>query len=146
MAPRDHERTIMKLLITAFALAVPTAASAMPTAEFVERWNNASNAIAQAAEQSGGQMTAEQAMTPEVRQLIEEFSAIGDSYRREIMDARAAGDIPRACPPKEVDLTINVVVAEAAALGPEWQSREFGESFAAVMDMRYPCAGSSSGT
>ncbi|KTF67511.1 hypothetical protein ACNFJ7_05510 [Sphingomonas sp. HT-1] len=110
---------------------------ATPTGQFVARWQAAS----QAAKPAGSAVTAEQALaTPELKALLDEFAAVAGAYRRQLLDARAAGKPPRACPPSQVDLTVDAVLAEVQTLPAAWQSREFADSFGAVMDKRYPCA------
>lgn len=131
----------MKFVILLAALVLPATASATPTGVFVARWAAASRV----AKPAGSTATAEQTLaTPELKALLDEFATVAGDYRRQVIEARAAGKPPRACPPKNVELTIDGVLAEIRRLPPAWQSRDFAESFGAVMDKRYPCTAGSS--
>lgn len=123
----------MTTAIFALALLIPSAA-ATPTGEFVARWDAASRASA-VADKSAIEVLA----TSELKALLDEFASVAGNYRQQILSARAAGKTPRACPPQSVDLTIDAVVADVRALPPEWQKRDFADSFAVVLDKRYPC-------
>lgn len=120
------------------ALLVPAAASATPTGEFVARWQAASQVAKPA---SGTPNAGEILARPEIKALLEEFMSAAMNYRRQILDARAAGRPPRACPPKEFNVTTDAVLADIRALPPEWQSRDFADSLGATIDRRYPCTG-----
>lgn len=128
----------MKPNILVVSLVLPVTASATPTGEFIARWDAASRKP-----KVEGKTAIETMATPEVLALVNEFGVVAGTYRDQILKARAAGQPPRACPPKEVDLTIDAVLAEVRALPVAWRSRDFAESFGAVMDKRYPCAGGS---
>ena len=118
----------------AILLCLPVPAIAMPTAQFISQWRLASRI-------SGGKAPAPAEITksPELQRLVGEFSSAAQTYRQQILSARTAGTSPRACPPKNVDLAIDGVIADVERLPAGWQSREFSDSFAAVMDRRYPC-------
>lgn len=127
----------LAMLAVLAVLAAAAPASAMPTSEFISRWQAASHL----SRKPGQQLTAaEIADTPEIRLLFGEFSAVAHAYRQQIVDARAAGRQPRACPPKDVDLTIDGVIAEIGRLPGDWRSRDLTSSFGAAMDHRFPCA------
>ena len=126
----------MRLAIMAVSILLPAVASATPTGQFVSRWQAASQAAKAAAKTT----TAEQALaSPELKTLMDEFAAVAGNYRRQILDARVAGRPPRACPPAEVDLTVESILAQIPKLPPVWQTRDFADSFGAIMDKRYPC-------
>ncbi|WP_174297284.1 hypothetical protein [Sphingomonas bacterium] len=116
-------------------------ASAMPTSMFIARWQAASHVTQQEAQKA---TTSGIANSAEMQALIAEFSTAGSAYRQQILDARAAGRTPRACPPKDVNITVNDVIAEIARLPTSWQSRELSDSFGAAMDRRFPCPGPNS--
>ena len=125
----------------AFALSalliVSAPAAAMPTSAFISRWEAASHL---SKDQAQGLTAAAVANRPEVKALFVEFSDAAQAYRRQILDARTAGRAPRACPPKDVNLTIDGVVADIRRLPADWQSRELSDSFGAAMDRRFPCS------
>jgi hypothetical protein len=120
--------------VFAVALCVPVAALAMPAGEFVTRWQAASKVSMRAG------LTPEQiAASPELKTLFAEFSTAARNYRQQVLSARAAGTQPRACPPKDVNLSVDGVIADVEHLPAGWQSRELSDTFADAMDHRYPC-------
>ncbi len=128
-------------LLLPFA-ALPTAAMAMPASQFILEWRAASKGPVTDAPRSAEMAAAD----PRLRRLAAEFSAALDRYRGELLDARAAGKPTRSCPPKEVSLTVDDMVAEIERLPTSWQHREFSDAFAKAMDTRYPCAASAQAT
>ncbi|AJP72438.1 hypothetical protein [Sphingomonas hengshuiensis] len=131
----------MKAIMLLAAILAPASVSATPTDQFIARWEAASRAPKQPG------VTAEQALaTPELKALVEEFFAVANEYRRQILEARAAGTPPRACPPKSLDLSIDTVLADIRSLPTTWQSRDFADSFGAALDKRYPCSANAQNT
>lgn len=126
----------MKTTFLALTLTLPTAAAATQTGTFIALWDAASRARA-----VDGKTAAQTLATPKLKALLDEFASVAGAYRQQILDARAAGKTPRACPPKSLDLTVDAVVADVRALPPAWQTRDFAESFGAALDKRYPCGG-----
>jgi len=121
---------------TLFFLGAPGICFATPTGDFISRWRSATHAI----EVKGASATPEDAArSPEISALFGEFAEAAQAYRTQIIDARAKKLTPRSCPPKGVDLTIDSMISDIDQLPPDLKQRPFKESFAAVMDRRYPC-------
>jgi hypothetical protein len=116
------------------ALCVPAAGTAMPTGEFITRWQAASRVSI-----STGLTPEQIAASPELKALFAEFSTAARSYQQQVLSARTAGTQPRACPPKDVNLSVDGVIADLKRLPAGWQSSELSDTFAAAMDRRYPC-------
>jgi hypothetical protein len=130
---RSSEDSMKYLSIVAILLCLPAAASAMPTAAFIARWHAAAS-VAKTAGRTPDQI----AQSPELKTLFAEFSEAAQRYRRAVVSARAAGT-PRACPPSDVNLSVDGVLADIERLPAPWKTRDFADSFAAAMDRRYPC-------
>lgn len=121
-----------RVAIFVLAASCPELCFAMPTSEFVSRWAAASN--------NPRHLNPEAfANQPEVKTLIAELGKAGDNYKAQLAKARADHTALRSCPPTDVNLQLKDLLAAAKKLPPEWQSREFTDSFARIMDERYPC-------
>lgn len=132
------EAIIKALFVTAALLLFPAAATAMPTGDFIARWKAASSiSRAEAERLSKDRGNA----SPELQGLLAEFGSVAHQYQNQILSARASGTAARACPTGTVDLTVDGLVADLKRLPTEWQKRELADSFAEVMDRRYPCPG-----
>lgn len=114
--------------------AAPTAA--MPSAEFASRWRAASRVP-----MAVGAEVAKQTLSnsTELRALAAEFNRALQQYRGQILAAKSAGTKLRSCPPKELDITVDGVIADMSSLPAGWQMREVSETFGEVMDRRFPC-------
>lgn len=125
----------MKRLCMCAALSsLATPAFAMPTAEFIARWHAASRIS-----KASGLSPREVAALPEIKTLGSEFASAAYAYRQQILAARAAGRLPRACPPKDVDLSIDGIIADVERLPNGWQSRDLSDTLAQALDRRHPC-------
>ncbi len=115
---------------------LPTAATAMPASQFIEKWRAVSTGPA-----ANGPRSAEMAAAdPQIQVLTAEFAAALQAYRGQLLEARALGKPTRSCPPKEVKLTVDDMIADIERLPVSWQSREFSDAFGKAMNVRYPCA------
>jgi hypothetical protein len=131
------EAIIKALFVTAALMLSPASASAMPTGDFIARWRKASSvsrAEAESLSKDRGNAS------PELQGLLAEFGTATHQYQNQILSARANGTAPRACPTGTIDLTVDGVIADLQKLPSDWLRRELADSFAEVMDHRYPCS------
>jgi hypothetical protein len=125
-----------KVVLALAAILYPATCLAMPTAQFVSRWKAVSKNPAHLSPDA-------YARQPEVKALTAELGKAFDAYKDSVLKARTDHVPPVSCPPKDLDLPIDQVIASAAGLPAQWQSREFTDSFQEIMKERYPCPAAS---
>jgi hypothetical protein len=84
-------------------------------------------------------------MSSDVGLLKAEMKAVGETYRADILAARAAGKPPHSCPPpkgdKRASMTSDELLAELRKV-PAAQARtmEVKTAFYAMMKRKFPCS------
>lgn len=121
-----------RVALLALSLLYPSHCMATPTAEFAAKW--------ELLKQNPNHMSAEDfANRPEMKAYMQELGAAANALKKKIDDAKSNGQMPDVCPPKEANLDVGTIMADARQLPTEWQSRPFADCFAQVMKIRYPC-------
>ncbi len=110
----------------------PAICSATPTAEFVARWD--------ALKKNAGHASLQDiASRPEAKAYVREFGDAAMALKQKLAEAKNRNQPVDVCPPHEVKLDMEGVMADARQLPAAWQSRPFADSFAQIMKNRYPC-------
>lgn len=125
------QKTRLRIILAALALVVVSSAAAaeMSVATFIAK----ADALA-----TKGFMAM---MSPDLKLLQREMEAAGKDWRADIASARARGEIPHSCPPKEgVAMKSDEIVAQFRTVPMAQRgSTSVKAAFYGMMKKRYPC-------
>jgi len=110
----------------------PASCMATTTGDFVAKWEELRKNPDHLSAQDFGQRA-------DVQSFIHEFGDAASTLRKKLDDAKSRNQPVDICPPHEVKLGIDAILADARALPAAWQSRPFADSFAQIMKNHYPC-------
>ena len=106
--------------------------------DFARDWRAVSKipAVAGAARPTAEQVSS----NPRIRALAAEFVSAVERYRNEIITARSNNMPPRSCPPKNVNLTIDNMVADIENLPKGSRTQDLYLAISQILDEKFRCA------
>jgi hypothetical protein len=78
--------------------------------------------------------------SPDVALLIEEMKGAGANYREKLKSQKAAGQLPEACPPGKLNMSLEEVIGGLRAYPADARaSTTLTVAFAELVRKSYPC-------